>query len=371
MSAGSDAVAVETRSEAAAVLWRTVLTGTPGVASLDPATADRVRVLAARLAARCSAGWTAALLAPLAPLLGAPAVDPPAATSSMLLSKLTRAAHVAALQRLGKAGLHPVVLKGLANAHRLHDPPTPRVLGDLDVLLPRSEIGPAIDLFVPLGFRFGGTRRTRWGFISDASFVPFYSPDGITNIDFHVEADAWPLPLGLPADDVRAGAQTLTLSDGIVRMPCDEHVLLICLANITKDRFNWQAVSKVIDVSRLLSRHGASLDWHEIERRAARARLSRPLDALLALLVALGFPPAAIPGAVRAPRGLAAHTWRRIVDDWHAVFATDLSGRALLWRDLTLAQAPATFARFNWWRVKGLVWPSDGIPPEARGRLAS
>jgi len=373
MSAGIVAVAAKGGSQAAAVLlWRTVLTGTPGIESLDPATAAAVRVLAGRLAARCSAGWTAALLAPLVPLLGAPAVDPAAATSSVLLSKLTLAAHVSVLRRLNEAGLHPIVLKGLANAHRLHDPPTPRVLGDLDVLLPRAEIGPAIDLFLPLGFRFGGARRTRWGFVSDASYVPFHSPDGITNIDLHVEADAWPLPRGLSADDVRAGAQALALPDGLVHMPRDEHVLLICVSNIAKDRFGWQTASKVIDAGRLLLRHGATLDWREVEERAVHARLSRPLNALLALLVALGFPPAAVPRAVHPPRGLAALTWRRIVDDWRAVFASELSGKALLWRDLTLAQTPATFARFNWWRVKGLVRPADGIPPEAKGRgLAS
>ena len=47
----------------------------------------------------------------------------------------------------------------------------------------------------------GGARQARWGFVSDASYVPFHSPDGVTNIDLHVEPDAWPLPLGLPADD--------------------------------------------------------------------------------------------------------------------------------------------------------------------------
>jgi hypothetical protein len=95
------------------------------------------RVLAARLAARCSPGWAASLLAPLTPLLGAPAIDPAAAASSALLSRLAVAAQVKALRQMGAAGLHPVVLKGLANAWLLHAPPTPRVVGDLDVLLAR------------------------------------------------------------------------------------------------------------------------------------------------------------------------------------------------------------------------------------------
>jgi hypothetical protein len=371
MSASVDIVAAHDPSApdaATTLFWRTVLTGATGVGSVDTATADAVRVLAGRLAARCSAGWAASLLAPLTPLLGAPALDPAAAASSVLLSTLTRAAHLTALRRMTEAGLHPVVLKGLANAHRLYDMPTPRVLGDLDVLLPRVEIGAAIDLFAPLGYRFGGARRTRWGFVSDASYVPFHSPDGITNIDLHVEADAWPLPLGLAADDVSNGPQVLVLPDGVIHMPRDEHVLLICVSNIAKDRFGWQTASKAIDAARLLVRQGPALDWREIEDRAARACLRRPLDALLALLVALGLPPSRVPRTVQPPRGLAGRTWRRIVADWRGVFVGELSGAALLWRDLTLAQTPATFARFNWWRVKGLLRPADGIPPEARAR---
>jgi hypothetical protein len=367
---GSDAGAGDRRAPQAAsrLLWGTVLTGTAAAESIDSATAESVRVLAARLAARCSPGWAASLLAPLTPLLGAPAVDPATAASSALLSRLTVAAHVKALRQMIEAGLHPVVLKGLANARLLYDPPTPRVVGDLDVLLPQAEIGPAIDVFAPQGFRFGNARHTGWGFVSDASYVPFYSPDGITNIDLHIEADAWPLPLGLSAADVLACAQELALPDGTIRGPRDEHVLLICVSNVAKDRFGWQTLSKVIDAARLLVRRGSGLDWDEITMRAASARLTGPLNALMALLVTLGLPGSALPRPVRPPRGLALHTWRRIVADWQAVFVDELPGTALLWRDLTLAQTPATFARLNWWRLKGLIRPADGIPPEARAR---
>lgn len=350
------------------LLWQAVLTGGVDVESIDPPTAAGLRILAARLAARCSAGWATTLLAPLAPLVGTPLIDPAAATSAGLLSKLTLAAQTSALRRMVDASLHPVALKGFANAHLLYDEPQPRIVGDLDLLLPRSEIGAAIDLFVPLGYRFGGERQTRWGFISDASYVPFYSPDGITNIDLHVEADAWPLPRGLTACEVLAEARELSLPGGVIRVPREEHVLLICISNIAKDRFGWQTLSKAIDAARLLTQRGVTLDWGEIDRRAARAGLVRSLGALLALLAALGLP---LPSSVRvaAPlRGLAGRTWRQVLADWRAVFPDELSATDLLWRDLTLTQTPATFARLNWWRLKGLVRPDSGVPPEARAR---
>lgn len=350
------------------LLWHAVLTGSVDGTAVDPAAAAMVPTLAARLARRCSPGWAASLLAPLTPVLGYPVVDSAASMPSLLMSKLTLASQVAALRRIHDAGLRPVVLKGLAHAHLLYDAPAARVMGDLDLLLERSAVGPVIDLFVPLGYRFGGARQTRWGFVSDASYVPFHSPDALTNIDLHVEADSWPLPLGLSAADVIAAAQTLALADAAIRCPRDEHILLICASNVAKDRFGWQTLSKVIDSARLLMRRGPMLDWDEIGRRAARARLDRALQALLALLVTLGLPRAAVPQRVQPPRGMALRTWRRIVADWQAVFPDDLSGATLLWRDLTLVQTPATFARLNWWRLKGLVRPSDGLPPEAHGR---
>jgi hypothetical protein len=353
---------------AARLLWRAVLGGATDDAMAAESVVANLRRLAARLAARCSAGWAAALLAPLEALVEAPLVDPAAAKSAALLSKLTRAAQEMALRRMIDAGLHPVALKGFANAHALYDDPVPRIVGDLDVLLPRSEIGAAIDLFVPLGYRFGGTRQTRWGFISDASYVPFYSPDGITNIDLHVEPDAWPLPRGLTADAVRAGARDLTLVGGVVRVPRDEHVLLICVSNMAKDRFGWQTLSKAIDAARLLTRRGAVLDWQEIERCADRARLRRSLQAALALLVALGLPASSIPVAAPPPRGLAGRTWHQVLADWWAVFPDELSAWDLLWRDLTLAQSPATLVRLNWWRLKGLWRPDPGLPQQARAR---
>jgi hypothetical protein len=353
---------------ASRLLWQVVFTGATGTATVDRATAAALRQLVERFAARCSAGSAAALLAPLEPLLGAPPVDPATAKSSMLLSRLMLASQGAALRRMTEAGLHPVVLKGLANAHLLYDPPAPRITGDLDVLLPRSEIGAAIDLFAPLGFRFGSTRRTRWGFVSDASYVPFYSPDGITDIDLHIEPDAWPLPRGLSGDDVRAGARELASPEVTFRAPRDEHVLLICASNIAKDRFGWQALWKTIDAARLLMRCGPALDWDEIGTRAARARLTRPLDALIALLVTLGLPASRLPRVPPAPRGLAGRTWRRVARDWQDVFPGELSGVDLLWRDLSLVQSPATFARFNWWRLKGMLRPQTGIPREARAR---
>lgn len=70
-----DASAPATLDAASRLLWGAVLTGAVEVTPLDPATADTLRVLAARLARRCSAGWAASLLAPLTAVQGAPAVD--------------------------------------------------------------------------------------------------------------------------------------------------------------------------------------------------------------------------------------------------------------------------------------------------------
>ncbi|MBL8673730.1 MAG: nucleotidyltransferase family protein [Rhodospirillales bacterium] len=355
---------------AARILWTTALTGTaPPDASSEDLTAVS-RTLVDRLLRRVSPGWAASLLAPLASRFGTPLVDPAAARPAALLSKLTLAAQAAALARLDAAGVPAVALKGFANAHLLHPDPSARIVGDLDVLVPRDALGAAIDVFAPLGYRFGGVGARRWGFVSDASFVPFHSPDGVVNIDLHVAPDAYPLTLGLPAADVFAGARAVAGPAGPFRAPKDEHVLLICASNAAKDRFGWQTISKMVDAARLLVARGASLDWDEIDRRAGAARLRRALDVTLALLVALGLPSTAIPaGRGAPPRGYAGAVFASVVGEWLAMFPDDVSGAAALWREAVLVHAPATVARLNARRLAGLLRPGDGVPAEARGRV--
>jgi hypothetical protein len=294
-------------------------------------------------------------------------VDLPTAPQALLLARLTHAAQSEAMRLMAEAGLEPVALKGFANAHALYDDSAARITGDLDILVRREQLAAVIDLFGKRGYGFAADGRRRWGFVSDASFVPFFSPDGVCNIDLHVEADSWPLHVGLPADDVRAAARRVAYAHGTFVAPAPEHALLIAISNIAKDRFSAPTISKAIDLSRLLARRQGDLDWSEIETRGRRAALMPALHATLALLVELGLPQALVPpGLSRRPTGLAGQVFARVLADWLAMFPRDCGAATLLTREALLAREPSTFVALNLRRLRGLVRRGDGIPPEAR-----
>lgn len=342
---------------AARALWATVLGGR-APAPWPPA-ADLLRS-ADRLARRLSPVWTMSLLRPLT-------IDLPAAPKALLVARLTHAAQSEAMRLMAEAGLEPVALKGFASAHALYDDPVARISGDLDVLVRRDQLAAVIELFGRRGYGFAADGRRRWGFVSDASFVPFFSPDGVCNIDLHVEADSWPLHAGLSADDVRAAARRVAYRHGTFAAPSPEHALLIAVSNIAKDRFSAPTVSKAIDLSRLLARRHGELDWAEIEARGKRAALTPALRASLALLVELGLPRELVPAPLsRRPSGLAGQVFARVLADWLAMFPRECGAAALLAREALLVRDPSTFIALNLRRLRGLLRRGDGIPPEAR-----
>lgn len=347
-------------------LWMALLTGRPP-AALPPAAG--LSILAQRLARRLSPAWAASLLEPLT-TFGTPSlIDPVTARQALMVARLTLAAQAEAIRLMENAGLEPVALKGFAHAHALYDEPAARMSGDLDVLLRRETLAAVIDLFGKRDYAFAADGRRRWGFVSDASFVPFFSPDGLCNIDLHVEADSWPLHAGLPADDVRKAARRVAYAHGTFAAPSPEHAVLIAISNIAKDRFFAPTLSKVIDLSRLLARYQGELDWQEIEQRGRRAALTPALHVSLALMMALGLPQALAPEALsRRPTGLAGQVFARMLADWLAMFPGDPSSAALLTREALLAREPATFVALNLRRLRGLMRRGDGIPPEARLR---
>lgn len=342
---------------AARALWAVVLGGqTP---AMSPPAADLVPA-AERLARRLSPSWVVSLLKPLT-------IELAAAPKASLVARLTHAAQGEAMRLMAEAGLEVVALKGFASAHTLYDDPAARIGGDLDVLMRRDQLAAVIELFGKRGYGFAADGRRRWGFVSDASFVPFFSPDGVCNIDLHVEADSWPLHVGLPADDVRAAARPVAYAHGTFLSPAPEHALLIAISNIAKDRFSAPTISKAIDLSRLLAGRRGDLDWAEIEARGSRAALMPSLHATLALLVELGLSPSLVPPLLsRRPSGLAGQVFARVLADWLALFPRDCGAATLLAREALLAREPATFVALNLRRLRGLMRRGDGIPPEAR-----
>ncbi len=278
--------------------------------------------------------------------------------------------HLQVLQWLGEIDVPVVSLKGLAAGLLDWRDPGERVVGDLDILVRRNDLPRVVDALWQRGFRFGGELKPRWGFLSDASFVPFYSIDRVCNVDLHIEPDSYPLHLGLNAEAVFAAAQTIERNGLQLAVPSAEHALLIAVANLAKDKFSVGGARKLFDIARLLQR-ARPFDWHEVENRAARAHLLVALRTSLSLAVALGLPVDAIPAPWRTPPGgLRLPVWRNLLQSWRQFDNAPASALRLAQREWLLAATPAVAARLGARRLRGLILPRSGVPFDANSRPA-
>lgn len=340
-----------------AALWRWVL---------DPASAAAVPVdpdgTAQRLGAVLSPALAAFLLAPLSQRLGRTLLDPVAVENARRLGRFTGHRQRVVVARLARAGIPFACLKGFATAHTLYPDPDLRTFGDLDLLVRPSDRGRLVDALVADGFAFRSTPRPWWGLVPTESAAPLVAADGGCNVDVHVAPDADPLPRALDAAAVIDAAATVTIGGTPVRVPSPDHAVLIQVSNIAKDKFGPFAVRKLVDLARLLDRHAGHVDGGTIEALAVRARLTRPLAATMALLLALGLPERCLPVQPRRLPGGPAAELAETLADWRRLASVPPSPWAMLRREWRLGADWPVPAQRAWRRVAG---------PLARGRAAA
>lgn len=286
---------------------------------------------------------------------------------SRLLARFAHRAQFAALGAIAEGGFECIVLKGFANAHRFYPEPEARIVGDLDILVRPGDLAGLVAHLGAAGYRFRGAPPRLWGFISEASFLPFVSADGGCNLDLHVEPDCYPLYRGLGVEAVFRAARPLD-ADGLrIRVPASEHALALCLSNAVKDKLGGYALRKAIDAL-LLLRMVRDLDWDAVETILRNGRLIGPGRAFFALLEALGLAPGLVPRHLgRPPGGPAAGEFRRVLAEWRALFPEEPGLARLLRREALLCAAPGVTLRNHWLRLKGLAVPGSGLPAAARG----
>lgn len=341
-----------------AALWRYLLAAAPGEA--PPAPGEIAPGDVAYVAALTSPYTAQALLNPAAGVLDAALVE-----QSRLINLYALQVQRRALGELAAVGVDAVALKGFAHAHLHYARPEIRLIGDLDILVPRAQIGTVIETLRPRGFRFGAGQRPRWGFIGDASFIPFHSPDGTCNIDLHIEPDAYPLHRGLDAQLLRDQARRLALGPIQVLVPSPTHQLMLLVSNAAKDRFFPSVLRKLIDVAALLRSDGASIEWRDLAEIADRARLRKALGVMVRLLLDLGMPGDWLGGegcALAAPRTA---LYRQLLGQWQSRGRAANAAVGLLREPLLLYDWTAVVDR-NWRRLSGMVRPRSGIPRQWR-----
>ncbi len=341
-------------------IWRAVLD--PAVAPPAGWRADPPFDAARRFASFVGAPLAAELLAPLSAALGTKLIDAASARDGLLLNRLAGRSQRAAVARLHDAGIAAVCLKGFALAHTLYRDPDLRTVGDLDLLVARADLGRAIACLEAAGFAFEALPTPAWGFISEASFMPMVSADGICSVDLHVEPDCYPAYRALDAARVFAAAREIVVGETAIRVPSPAHSLLLALTNAAKDKFGPLSVRKLVDAA-LLARAASPADWDEVRALARRGGFLGPARIALSLLVRLGLPAEAVPADLRQPpRGLRAPVFARLVRDHEEMFPAPVPGACVLARELAVCTEPRVALSNAWRRLHGLVRPRSGLP---------
>ncbi len=333
-----------------------------------PLPADRAALAAAagRLVELIGPALARHLLAPAEARLGTALVDPARAETARLLNRMTAAAQARWARTIADAGIEFVCLKGFASARTLYPDPDLRSTGDFDLLVRERDRDRLVALLAARGFAFDRQGLRRWGFISDASYVPFVSPDGACNLDIHVRPDSFPAHRSLTTERVFAAAREVTARDGTWRVPAPAHAFALCITNAAKDKFGPFAALKLLDAARLAASDPPP-DGAQVAALAAEGHFHKPARVFVGLLAALGVPAARLPAALAPPPGgLAARAFARLVADWRAVQPERAGAAAVLWREFALCTEPEVGLHNAGLRLRGLMRPASGVPKTAQ-----
>ncbi|MGB1548637.1 MAG: nucleotidyltransferase family protein [Alphaproteobacteria bacterium] len=310
-----------------------------------------------------SPAFACEVLRPAAARLQRELVDPDAVEKNLLYNRFLRHNQLHWVQTIAEGGFDVVYLKGFASAHSLYDDPDVRTIGDLDLLIRPGDLGALTRFLGDRGFRFSGAPRSPWGFISDTSFLPFVSEDGSANLDLHIAPDAYPAYLSLTTEAVFVDSQEIEINGMGVRIPSSEHAFLLLLTNAAKVAFGPMSIRKTVDAIRLIERTPPA--WGKVERLAAQGRFRKAARVFLNLLSRLGVRLDGAPAALLAPpRGLAGPAFEGLVSDYLSLFPVPPGALQTWWRELLLCTEGRVGLYRNWLRLRGLVRPYGGLPPE-------
>jgi hypothetical protein len=320
---------------------------------------EELAAWAERMADLLSPGLADHLLAAAQSRMG-PLLDPERVAKGQLYSRFLLQRQREAVRMLRDAGVRFVCLKGFALAHLLYERPELRIVGDVDLLLPRDQLGPAVAALAAAGFK-AMPIPSRFGFISDSSFLPLVSEDGQVALDLHLAPDAWPAGRALTAEAVFARATRFRAGELDLLGPAPEHAFFLLVTNTAKDRFGPEGVRKLVDAAMLL-RACPALDWAELHELAERGGYARSLSAFLRLLELMGL-------ARRPPVPLRRLGGRRLreIEQVAALYRTarvaQLGFYGKLRREFLLGPGPQNVLRINLKRLRGLIRPGSGLPP--------
>lgn len=241
---------------------------------------DRVRLADwARLIEGAEAERLAPLVHALASAAGAPAAVldrlHPARVAFRRQHLLGTAQLRVLLDACEARGLPVIPLKGPALAERLYRDPGLRPFTDLDLLVPRPDVGRAVALLRAAGYRHLAHERSldyELAHAAGACFVPADAAAFALPVDLHWDLVGFPSGAGargLDTGEVWARAVTTARWGRPVRELAADDLLLYLALHLAVHHplggFPWQ-----LDLALLLAREGRALDWDRVVERARR-----------------------------------------------------------------------------------------------------
>ncbi|MGO1119636.1 nucleotidyltransferase family protein [Rhodovibrionaceae bacterium A322] len=285
-------------------------------------------------------------------------------TQSRLLNRYHHQRQKDCLLLINSAGLDAVAIKGFAMAHQLFQDPDVRITGDLDLVIRPADLPAFLDLFRSHGFEFRPLPAKPWGFISEASFQPLASEDGVVNIDLHVAPDCFPAYRSLTTERLFAQAVPFAKDLPHIKLAHPSHGYFLLASNAAKDKFGPFAVKKVLDALVIDASVRIDLSQSEISQLVREGQLQRPFEVFQALLnwLRTGETPHSLSNLQR-------REFARVQTDWMGLFPqvregkeTEASAWAQLRREFLLCTEAPVFFNNNARRLKGLFFPASGVP---------
>lgn len=210
-----------------------------------------------------------------------------ATTSSAIMAPLRTLAQQArlwdmerdrVLTLLARDGLAPILLKGAALRLTTYHDPVERPVGDLDLLVPDTEMDRVVERLVAAGYRMPESQAVIDGFRDHHFHLPMHHRNG-----FEAELH-WALTpdVGTHRLDHRAfieRAESVGAGSVTARVPCREHMVLHLSSQNTEDHFS--KLRRLVDIDRVVSGH--HLDWDLVIAEARRGGLAAPVALSLQL----------------------------------------------------------------------------------------
>lgn len=330
---------------------------------VERADAERLRCLVERFVFLTSPSLAAHLLEGLE-ADGPPLIDPQEIERSVLLNRFRRHSALKWAELIEESGIDVVYLKGLATSLTIYPDPDIRGMQDVDLLVHERDVPRLVKLLSQQGFSFRRPEGTPlWGRINETSFHPFVSADGTVNLDIHIHPDDFPVHRSLTTEIVFDAARLVEAGGVNLRLPCDDHLLLLAITNAARDKFGPASVKSLVDAVVLLAYRKATVDWAGLASLARHGGYLKSLRAFVVLLHRLGVRAEHLPDRLNRPfRGMVALEFDRMVAEIEDMIVHGLSRAALLRREFLLTARIDVFLFRNLRRLRGLLAPRSGTP---------